>query len=68
MASGLVRIPKTRKYGGKVYRLVRAFVDKETAERLRRKYKADGYSVRVYELGGAVHFYDRYHVYVRKGR
>lgn len=67
MATQFIEIPKTRIFAGKRYRLMDAFVSKETAERLRARYKRQGYQVRVHQKGGVMHLLKRFHVYVRKG-
>jgi len=66
--TNFVEIPKTRVFAGKRYRLMDAFVSKETAERLRSRYKRQGYLVRIYQRGGVMHALKRFHIYVRKGR
>jgi len=68
MATQFVEIPKTRIFAGKRYRLMDTFVSKGTAERLRARYKRQGYLVRIHQKGGVMHFLKRFHVYVRKGR
>jgi len=63
-----VQIPKTRVFAGKRYKLMDAFVSRDTAGRLKARYKRLGYLVRVYQDGSVMHFLKRFHVYVRKGK
>lgn len=62
-----VKIPKTQTFAGKRYKLRDSFVSKETAQRLKARYKKEGYLVRVVRQGGVMHFLKRYHIYTRKG-
>lgn len=61
-------IPKTRIFRGKRYRLMDSFVSRETAEKLKLRYKRQGYLVRIQQQGGVMHFLKRFHVYARKGK
>jgi len=61
------KIPKTQTFNGKRYTLKDSFVSKETAQRLKARYKKQGYLVRIVQQGGVMHFLKRYHIYVRKG-
>lgn len=63
-----VAIPKYRTFNNKRYTLMDAFVAEDTAGRLKARYKRQGYSVRVVQKVGAVHFLTRYHVYARRGK
>lgn len=63
-----VKIPKTIIHAGKRYTLKDAFVSKQTANTLKARYKRLGYNVRIVQKGGSMHFFKRYHVYVRKGK
>lgn len=64
--SGFITIKKRIKKAGKYYTICDSFVSKDTAERLRAKYKKQGLNVRVIQQGGIMHAINRYHVYVRK--
>ena len=61
------KISKTQTFDGKRYTLKDSFVSKETARRLKDRYKKKGLLVRIVQKGGVMHFLKRYHVYVRKG-
>ena len=61
-----VSIPRARFYAGKRYVLKDTFVSPQTAERLKARYKRLGYLVRTSQQGGALHAFNRYHVYIRK--
>ena len=61
-----VKIPKTQTFNGKRYTLKDSFVSKETAQRLKDRYKRQGYLVRIVQQGGVLHVLKRYHVYTRK--
>jgi len=63
-----VQIPKTRTFSGKRYTLKDSFVGEGTAKQLKARYVRQGYSVRIHQQGGAMHFFKRFHVYVRKGK
>jgi len=63
-----VKIPKTQTFKGKRYTLKDSFVSKETAQRLKARYKKQGYLVRIVQQVGVLHFLKRYHIYTRKGR
>lgn len=67
MPTEFTKIPKTITYSGKRYKLKDSFVSKETAQRLKARYKRLGYQVRLVQKGGVMHFLKRYHVYTRKG-
>ena len=66
MATDFAKVPKSRNFGGKRYTLQDGFVSKETAERLKDRYKRKGWLVRIAQKGGVMHYLKRYHVYVRK--
>lgn len=61
------KIPKALTFNGKRYTLKDSFVSKGTAQRLKARYKKQGYLVRIVQQGGVMHFLKRYHIYVRKG-
>ena len=61
------KIPKSQTFNGNRYTLKDSFVSKETANSLKSRYKKLGYSVRIVQKGGVMHFLKRYHIYVRKG-
>jgi len=61
-----VSIPRVRVYDGKRYVLKDTFVGPQTASRLKDRYKRLGYLVRVSRQGGALHAFNRYHLYIRK--
>jgi len=54
------KVPKTQVFAGKRYTLKDSFVSKDTAERLKSRYKNKGYLVRIVQL------LKRYHIYIRK--
>lgn len=64
--SDFVQIPKAKMYAGKRYTLKDSFVSKQTAQTLKLRYKKQGYSVRIVQQGGVMHFLKRFHVYIRK--
>ncbi len=61
------KIPKAQIYNGKRYTLKDSFVSKETAQRLKARYKRQDLLVRIVQKGGVMHFLKRYHVYTRRG-
>jgi len=60
------KVPKTQVFAGKRYTLKDSFVSKDTAKRLKARYKNKGYLVRIVQQGGVLHFLKRYHIYIRK--
>jgi len=60
-------ISKSQTFNGKRYTLKDSFVSKETAQRLKARYKNKGFLVRIVQQGGVMHFLKRYHIYTRKG-
>ena len=66
--SQFVNIPKRRVVAGKTYTLKDSFVSSKTAKELKARYKKQGYSVRIVQKGGVMHFLDRYHIYIRKSK
>ena len=56
------KIPKTQTFNGKRYTLKDSFVSKETAQRLKARYKRLDYLGRIVKQGGVLHFLKRYHV------
>lgn len=67
MRNDFAKIPKTQTFNGKRYTLKDSFVSKETAQRLKARYKNKGYLVRIVQQGGVMHLLKRYHIYTRKG-
>lgn len=67
MTTDFIKIPKTQVFKGKRYALKDSFVSKGTAQRLKARYKKQGYLVRIVQQAGVLHFLKRYHVYTRKG-
>ena len=67
MTTEFAKIPKHQTFNGKRYTLKDSFVAKDTAERLKARYKRQRLLVRIVQQGGVMHFLKRYHVYVRKG-
>lgn len=67
MPDDFVKIPKAQTFNGKRYTLKDSFVSKETAQRLKARYKKQGYLVRIVQQAGVLHFLKRYHIYTRKG-
>ncbi len=67
MTTEFATIPKHQTFKGKRYTLKDSFVSKETAQRLKDRYKKKGLLVRIVQQGGVMHFLKRYHVYTRKG-
>ena len=65
MVKKFIEIPKTKTFGNKQYRLLKAFVTKPVAEALAKRMRKEGKLARVWRHAGELHFFASYHVYIK---